>query len=454
MAQPCQPCQCIPYKSIRSCGPSKGISIIQPACQTLPGGSVVNNPCFHTMSVQKSYWTYKFFTDCSTTTLAISNFCIPICESINQSHIIVSENIDGCGNYKPVNFELIKGDPKFGNAPKGFQWLKVETGKRYEKGVSVAYRLEITGDFSAEVQPIKVKAGNTMYTFDCGCFLVPACPNEDKLLVVNNCDYAVRNNKVSLDYDIEVVNVGTAPLNNVKFFDKIFYPSILTLGPLTVIPPTLRVNASVPGEVINSGNLGTINPGQVIPIKYTVPVAKIPFQGTFPFSNTAAATSSNTSAEDKGNYLLEVVKLNAATRCTIKGKQVIFTIKLANANKSPETKVSIVDQLTIPEGLTVQFNNFDGCKATFDGTGTPVPSNKNVPGKVKINIECNNITVPQNGAVQKNVVMTIISTILGSRKSVSNTLQTVSPANPGQVFFETTKEPDTAKAIITTPRAK
>ncbi len=64
MADLCQPCTCSPHENICCCPPSSGISVVQPACQTLPNGSVVVNTCFNADS-GISTWTYKFFTDCA-----------------------------------------------------------------------------------------------------------------------------------------------------------------------------------------------------------------------------------------------------------------------------------------------------------------------------------------------------------------------------------------------------
>jgi hypothetical protein len=44
MALPAQPCNGSPYLNICCCGMQTGITVVQPECQTLPDGSVVNNP--------------------------------------------------------------------------------------------------------------------------------------------------------------------------------------------------------------------------------------------------------------------------------------------------------------------------------------------------------------------------------------------------------------------------
>jgi hypothetical protein len=159
---PAEPCSCTPYSLICCCGPINGITVIQPACQTLPDGSVVNNPAY-VASLNHSFWTYKFMTDCSSAARGISGIAIPICQLIIFENLIVSEKIDGCGTFRPVSYTLTKDDPSFGTAPAGFQFVKIETDNRYDKGVTVEYRLEIVGDYPNALQPISVKA----YPPDC-----------------------------------------------------------------------------------------------------------------------------------------------------------------------------------------------------------------------------------------------------------------------------------------------
>ena len=145
------------------------------------------------------FWTYKFLTDCNSSTRAISNFGIPICSRINAANITVEEKIDGCGIYSIVPFELITNDPNFGPAPIGFQYLKVNTSGRFDKGLSVEYRISIIGNYNEAVQPIKVKAATVVYTFGCGgCFIVPSCNADGKLLVSKDCSTVIDNNQATL----------------------------------------------------------------------------------------------------------------------------------------------------------------------------------------------------------------------------------------------------------------
>lgn len=433
MAEPILPCNCVPFVNECCCGPISGISVSQPACQSLPDGRIVNNPAYDPVA-GKSYWSYKFLTDCGQSTRAISNFVIPICGLIRKGHVVVSEKIDGCGTFKPVPFDLSDDDPNFGEAPEGFQWLKVETDERFDKGVSVAYRIEINGDFPTAVQPILVKASTNTLTFDCGCFLVPQCNPQGKLAISKECDYEIVNNQVTLSYSIDVDNIGSGVLNNVQYLDTLFIPPQLSLGTIVVSPPSLSVNTIVPGQVTISGNLGTINPGGEVLISYSIPITGISSPGRYIIANMAMAAAAGTEARDSCSITLDVVQLNRKKCCNVtNGNRITFTVTLSSVGNSPDTVVSVVDTLVIPPGVTVQFNDFGGCTATFTNSGNPVPINTNVTGPTEITISCNNVAV--SGMAVRNIILTVVSSTAIGNAIIANTVDSVTPVNPGQQVF-------------------
>lgn len=435
MANPAQPCDCVPYSLLCCCGPENGISVIQPSCQNLPDDRVVNNPAF-VPELDKSFWTYKFITDCNSVTRAISNFGIPICEIIVAQNIIVSEKIDGCGTFIPVPFSLTKDDPSFGPAPAGFQWVKVETSGRYEKGVSVEYRLEIVGDFPAVTGTIKVKAANNVLTFSCACFLVPGCNPQGKLSVTKNCSETIVNNQATLNYNITVNNIGNATLTNVQFSDTIVIPAQLIPGTITVSPPTLTVDTSTPGLIKISGNLGTINPGGQVVITYSIPIEGVSEPGTYLVSNTATAVAEGTQSTATCLLSLKVVKLNTDKCCLITDtNKGVFTFTITSLGSSPDILVNVFDNIFIPGGVTIQFTSFDGCIATFAGTTDLVPLNVDIVGPKRISVNCNNLLVPQGSNSHKNIAFTLVSSSASGTALIENAVESVTPVNPTDQIF-------------------
>ncbi len=436
MAEPAQPCTCTPYQNFCCCGPEKGISVVQPSCQNLPDGSVVNNPAF-VPELGKSFWTYKFITDCASGTKAVSNLGIPVCEVLTTEHITVSEKIDGCGTFTPVPFTVTKSDPNLGTAPEGFRFVKVETQNRFEKGVSVEYRLEIVGDFPIDIQPVKVKAETNILTFDCDCFQVPKCAPQGKLVISKQCGHQIVNNQATLNYNLTVDNIGKAPLSNVQFQDTVFIPTQLTFGTVTVSPPTLTVNTATPGQIKISGNLGAINPGGEVLITYTIPVTGISGPGKYIISNTARVSATGTEATASCSTNLDAAQVSSAKCCRVSdGNQGRFTMTISAVGTSPEVRVNVFDNLTVPGGVTVQFNSFGGCSATFANTGEPVPTNTNISGPVRIRIDCNNLLVPSGGSVQKTITFTVVSSTVFGTATIANAIETITPTDPGaQVFL-------------------
>ncbi len=449
MASPAQPCECVQYSNICCCGPQNGISVVQPACQNLPDGSIVNNPAF-VPQLNKSFWTYKFITDCNKTTKAISNFGILICEIISAETIIVSEKIDGCGKFVSVPFTLTKNDPNFGAAPEGFQFLKIETSERYENGVSVEYRLEIIGDFPVAAQPIKVKAGPNVYTFDCeGCFLVPQCNPQGKLTVTKKCSHAIINNQAQLIYNLEVGNIGNAILYDVQFEDIIFIPTQLAVGPITVIPATLNVDTGNPGIIKISGNLDAIVPGGIVPITYNIQIANVQIPGKYLINNTANAAAEGTQASASCSTNLNVVKLKADKCCSIDGDKTTYTLTVSSVDQSPDILVDLYDHMEVPTGITVKFLDLSGCEGYFSGTGNPVPTNTNITGPVGLDFICRNATVPAGGIYIKYGSYLLVSSSVVGTSTISNTITKVEPVNPeAQVFLGVSNIPVSANIDV------
>lgn len=449
MAVPAQPCTCSPYSNLCCCGTQNGITVVQPTCQNLPDGSVVNNPAF-AVGLNTSFWTYKFLTDCNNLTRAISNFGIPICAEINADNITVEEKIDGCGRYSFVSFELITNDPNYGAAPSGFQFLKINTNSRFEKGLSVEYRVGIIGNYTEAVQSIKVKAATVVYTFGCeSCFVVPGCNPEGRLLVYKECSTVINNNQAALEYAVHADNVGEAALNSVQFEDTIVIPSQLVIGNVSVNPATLSVDTSISGRVRISGNLGTIVPGGRVMMTYSIPIVSISAPGNYSVVNMARAVASGTESSSACATSLNVVKLNASKCCIMNGNIGTFNLTISSVGNTPEVAVDIFDRMRIPAGVTVQFSNFNGCEAYYADTQTPIPLNVNLEGPVGIDIICRNATVPSGGSFIKQISYQLISSSVVGAATVTNSITRVTPLNLINTVYEGTDNlPATASSTV------
>lgn len=438
MAIPAQPCDCSPYSNICCCGTQNGITVVQPQCQTLPDGSIVTNPAY-VLSLNTSFWTYKFLTDCNSLTRAISNFGIPICSEINAANIVVEEKIDGCGRFVIVPFELLTNDPNFGPAPSGFQYLKVNTNGRFDKGLSVEYRISIIGDYVEVVQPIKVKAATVVYTFGCNdCFVVPGCNQGGKLLVTKNCSTVINNNQATLQYTVFVDNIGTASVDLVQFEDIIVIPSQLTIGTITVTPSTLTVDTTIPGQVRISGDLGTIAPGGRVTITYSIPIVNVSSPGSYSIVNMARAVSSFTESSSACGTTLNVLRLRANKCCSTDGDIGTFEMTITSVGNSPQVTVDISGRMRIPAGVTVVFSSFNGCEAYYSNTQTPIPLNVNLQGPILIDLICRNNLVPSGGSLIKSISYKLIASSIVGVTAVTNSIISVTPQNLQNTIYEGT----------------
>ena len=438
MANPAQECQCLPYENLCCCGTLNGITVTQPLCQTLPDGSVVNNPAFSS-SFNKSFWTYKFLTDCAQLTRGISGIGIPICSQINAANITVEEKVDGCGAFTAIPFELIANDPNFGPAPMGTVFLKIETSGRFDKGVCVMYRISIVGNYPVISQPITVKAANVIYTFGCGlCFYVPGCQQEGKLLVSKDSVFEIINNQAVYEGTVTVDNVGTGTLNPVMFEDIILIPLQLTIGPVIVSPDGLTVDTSVPGQVKISGSLGSIEPGGRVTVSYSIVITGILRPGVYTINNTARAVATGTESSDSSTATLDVVRLRADKCCSVDAVSGTFTLSIATVGDSPTVTVDITDRMVIPVGVTIFFTSFGGCELYYAGTTEPIPPFTYLTGPVNIDILCKNQVVPAEGSINKSIEYTLVSSTVVGTAAIVNTFTNVSPVNLSGIVYEGT----------------
>ncbi len=437
MANPAQACQCLPHQNLCCCGTLNGISVAQPLCQTLPDGSVVNNPAY-VASLNRSYWTYKFITDCAQATRGISGIGIPICAEINPGNITVEEQVDGCGPFSPAAFELIKTDPNFGTAPNGTVFLKIESSGRYDKGVCVVYRIGIIGNYPEAAQPISVKAATAVYKFGCsGCYVVPGCVPDGRLLVSKSCLVSIVSNQAALQYSVHVDNVGEGALSQVFYEDTIVLPPQLSAGAVTVSPP-LDVDASVPGRIVISGQLGAIEAGGRVTVTYSIPITGISAPGAYSIANLARAYASGTESTAACVAGLEAVRLRAVKCCQTDGSTGSFVFTLGGVGNSPDVVVDVYDRLRIPAGVTLRFPSFVGCEAYYAGTSTPVPAGADLAGPLDLDVICRNVLVPLGGSFMKTLSYTLVSSSAVGAAAVTNAVTAVTPLNLGSIVYQGT----------------
>lgn len=446
MAEPEYPCNCTPYKNLYCRGPVSGITIVQPECQKLPDGRVVNNPAYNP-STATSYWTYKSMVDCSVYFGGIKSIAIPVCQYINRENISVFEKIDGCGDFVSTPFALSKSSPSFGIAPAGYFWLIIENGDRYCIGVSVVYLLEIVGDYPAEAMPVKVKTPSRVLTFECGGVLVPKCSPQGRLFVRKNCKSIIVDNKAALSYKVDITNTGSTFLYNVMYHDVVYIPPQLVLGTIKVNPSSLTVDTSEPGKVIISGNIGLINKGQTTKVTYHIPVASIARPQRYMVSNTAQAFTNGTESTAFCTTFIDAVGLDAAKYCSVtEGGKCKFTIIISSVDYSPDTIVDIEDSMFIPAGVTLRFNDLGGCTAEFS-EGGEVPIERDITGPKVILIKCKNLRILKDGCAKKVLTFTAVSSSFPGSSTISNSLTRVDLSNPvSQILLYTGPLP--AKADI------
>ncbi|MDI6617983.1 MAG: hypothetical protein QME45_04810 [Clostridiales bacterium] len=451
MADRCVP-YTLPYKNLCS-GPSQnGISVMQPACQSLMDGSIVNNPCFNIIT-GISVWTYSLFSDCSSGGYAnpVESILIPVCHDISKENIIVEEKIENYGKFNIIPFMLLPDDITFGQAPSGFQYLKIENNGRYERGAHVEYRISIAGDYPALSQPITVKAGHDILKFACqNGYKVPGCPIPDKLTAEKKSSLIIKNNSAVLEYNVSIKNEGGSNLEDIKFQDILSYDGAnVALAPL-LLPVDLKFEITTVSKntVMIFGKINSIIAGQSINFKYDVPIDSFMQPGAYIFTNITTVSCGTISSSDTCTNTVNVVRLKGESSIKVtENNKIIHHITVANTGTSPDTSVKILDRIFIPGDVLIQFTDFCGCTATFEN-GNRVSLNMNITNSV-VNISHEDLPIPSGGGVRLPIEFVVVSTsAFKSPAKITGTLMQLLPAHESQIFLPPLNIPSSSSVEI------
>ena len=223
-------------------------------------------------------------------------------------------------------------------------------------------------------------------------------------------------------------------MDNVQFTDVITIPTNIRVGTVTVTPATLTVS-TLPEQIAISGNLGTIEAGGSVQIKYSIQVLGVTAPGHYTISNIAAVSASGTQDSANCSTKLNVVQLITNKCCVIEANRASYRLTISSVDASPNTSIDIVDSLFIPVGVTVSFTSFGDCRATFANTEDHVPLNVDITGPRRILITCDNVFVPQSGSVHKEISFSLISSSFVGVSLIENQVVSVLPTVPENQLF-------------------
>lgn len=439
MAEICTACTGSSYSVQYSSPPQKGISALQLKNQVLIDGNIVNNPCYNPVS-GISTWTFKFFTDFSALS-PIDSVLIPICADIDKSSVAVEEKTDSTSRFIIIPFILDQNYMGFENPPAGFNWLIIENKNRFEKGAYVEYRISIEGNYPESIQPIKVIAGHNNIAFQNqdGGFKIPGCIIPDKLELETRCEVQIQNNDAVLLYNARIQNGGMTTIKDVQYQDIMNYDGVnINLSPV-VLPyePLLQITSSVPNAIIISGTLPAISPNESVSIDFSVPVISFSQPGKYIFTNLTTSSSDSANVSDTCSAYVDAVRLTANKYMSCESNnQISSYTTLTSIGMSPATNVSLTEQMTIPDEVTIRFKDYSECTVTYQN-GSNVPLNTDITDTA-INITCKNLLVPSAGGVRIPIVFTVTSTrAFKSPATISAVLQNVSGINSNQVYIMT-----------------
>lgn len=415
--------------------------VIQPKCQIIPSSIsgldndiASQNPCFIN---GRSYWTYKLFLPCAVPRPGLSHLVIPICEDITEEQIRVFEKVDCCGEFRELFFDddgtldISNDFTNHGPAPEFFNWLKIDNEGAFTAGVCVTYLLSIEGNFQIATGPIELFQANTTGIFNCNpetCFRVPGCIPVGNLSVNKTCTTVVNdtNDTATVTFTVVVCNTGPSQITNIIVNDTQTVPAGTDATNVNIIsPPTPAGFTAAFNGTITVSNVGfpqTLAPGACFTVQYAV-TFKINTPGLKVFTNTAIATgiSNGVPVEGTASSTCNATAFQIAVqKCCLSGTNclVTFRVRVTNVPGSTATSASITDQVTIPQGITVQFPS-----ANYVGCNLSVPTDTDIVGPAVVTITCPNVPVPSD----KLIVIKLVSVSCCAAHVISNAVTAATP---------------------------
>jgi len=149
----------------------------------------------------------------------------------------------------------------------------------------------------------------------------------------------------------------------------------------------------------------------------------------------ASATAAGTQASASCSTSLNAVELSTVKCCSVAGNAAVYRVLISSVGESPDVAVDIVDHFFIPGGITLRFTGFSGCSAVFSDTGEHVPLGVDITGPRSIRIVCNNVLVPQNGTIHKDIGFVLVSSSVVGITTIVNEVDSVAPTNPENQLF-------------------
>lgn len=444
-------CQCPPSNNIacstRISDNNDSITVAQSECVILNDNTTQNNPYFD-RDTNMSYWGYKVIVSCNVNELIAPNeIYIPIYENIDIQSLVIYERILSCGRFEPVSFDF--STPTGVTPPEGFKYIRIPVNDRYQRGVSVYYRVELMGVFPPEMQSILIEdtQGNIL-TFD-QVYMVPGVPLVPSLAVMETTQMNINGNVVSIDYVATILNNGNVDLTDVMFSDVINYEgSNVDLGMIVVQPDTINVDTSVSGVIRLSGSIGDLAMGEMTQVLFTINIARFLAPGSYNFASTTMAVSGDTQNVINTMDTVEVVQFGTLSRCSFpESNEGDFTIGIQSIPDSPLSNITVTSIMDIPQTVIIQFLDFGGCQAVDADTGEPILLNTDVTN-VEIRFTCD-VTVPESGSFLTDIAIRVISTGFESNLVISSTMVDVAlQEENSQVFLGAAPLPNEARIDV------
>lgn len=234
----------------------------------------------------------------------------------------------------------------------------------------------------------------------------------DSGVVINVKD----NNLAVVDVSFFVTNIGSKDVSNVTLEGHIKMPFALSFN--NAMASSSISTTVTKGEIDYNSNLGTIAPDESRCVSITFDIIGSELGGSFSVNNKTVIT-------DDQNDRIEFIASTPLNVYDIQSKSVFKKNNMLTILESkpyvPEGEFSILVNLCIPNGITVEFKDFGVFEARFIENRQSVPLNEPVLGRSHIEFFANSLILAKGSGLALPVVFSIAkSEVLGNAWIQSN----------------------------------
>lgn len=253
----------------------------------------------------------------------------------------------------------------------------------------------------------------------------------------------IKDNIANVAVNYFIINNGNTPVTDVFNVGNISYSKDLVIDNINTIDANLITISQSPGEILYTGNLGDLQPGETLLIAISFDIIGSICEGDYIINNISnVEDGQGDNITFSKNKILNVV--NIKTSVKYQPNKFIYTIK-NNNNTSIPLKLSAI--ISVPPNVELIFRNFGIFNATYINTENKVAVNQIITNSNIVNLQSNNIILPPYSITNLPVEFDLYSSNQIGKQYITTCIKNMSMSNEYIYIPTLNSKSSTAKAI-------